>query len=368
MRMKGKLIISSLALPLIAAIVLVLVNREPATAQTAQEGPPRTPVKVETAVSRPMSSHAVAPGTVISLHDARISAEVAGRLEWIVDVGDELESGDVIARIDDSTLQLQLQDDMATIRRTQASVDYLKQQLARFEQLASEHNAAKDQIDDSRSQLTMAGQDLIQAQVARDRTLDLIRRSEIRAPFSGQVVERLRQAGEFLSVGGEVIRLVDTRNIEVRAQAPITVAPYLYDGQDVEIIDGTRSVPSKIRRVIPVGDARSRLIEVRIDIDDPTLVIGAPVRVSLPQSEPMNVVAVPRDALILRQDNTYLFKVNDEGTVEQINVQTGIGNGAYIEVRGNVFDGDQVVVRGGERLQPGQPVTVAADFSGVQDQ
>lgn len=366
--MKTKLIIASLIVSILAAVLLTLSNRESAQAQVAPQAPPPTPVKVETASSRPMSSHAVAPGTVISLHDARISAEVAGRLTWIVDVGDEVEADAVIARIDDSTLQLQLRDDMATIKRIEANLAYLGQQLTRFEQLASQHNAAKDQIDESRAQLTMAEQDLVQARIARDQTLDQIRRSEIRAPFAGQVVERLRQAGEFLNVSGEVIRLVDTRNIEIRAQAPISVAPFLYEGQEVEVVDGSRSVASQIRRVIPVGDARSRLIEVRIDVDDPTLVIGAPVRVSLPQSEPMQVVAVPRDALILRQDNTYVFKVTDDGNVEQVNVQTGIGNGAYIEVRGNVFDGDEVVVRGGERLQPGQPVTVAAEFSVSPDQ
>ncbi|MEE9141490.1 MAG: hypothetical protein V3U59_02150 [Gammaproteobacteria bacterium] len=76
---------------------------------------------------------------------------------------------------------------------------------------------------------------------------------------------------------------------------------------------------------------------------------------------PVTVVAVPRDALILRQDNVYLFKVTDEGTVEQVAVRTGVGNGRMIEVQGDVRPGDRIVVRGGERLQPGQAVTIASD-------
>ena len=77
----------------------------------------------------------------------------------------------------------------------------------------------------------------------------------------------------------------------------------------------------------------------------------------LPKSAPSDVVAVPRDALILREEATYVFKLQGD-TVQQISVTTGIGNGSHIEVRGEVLPGDQIVIRGGERLQPGQNVLV----------
>jgi SOS-response transcriptional repressor LexA len=103
------------------------------------------------------------------------------------------------------------------------------------------------------------------------------------------------------------------------------------------------------------------MIEVRISLNESDWVIGSAVRVALPEAKPVQVVAVPRDALILRQNSTYLFKVNGDDTVEQVTVTTGIGSGALIEVNGDVHDGDLVVVRGGETLRPGQAVMIAKD-------
>ena len=85
------------------------------------------------------------------------------------------------------------------------------------------------------------------------------------------------------------------------------------------------------------------------------------MRVELPRGEPVEVVAVPRDALILRQDSVYLFRVGADNVVEQVPVQTGVGHGELIEVRGDIRQGDRVVIRGGERLRSGQTVTVAQE-------
>lgn len=327
----------------------------------AQQPPPAT-VEVQQAHRQSLAAMAIAPGTVVSRNDARIASEIAGRLIEVAEVGRAVEAGEVIARIDDRTLRLQLQDDIATIRRLEANFAYLERQVARLEQLAEQNNAARDQLDESRRQLEMAQQDLVRARIARDQTEHRISLTQVQSPFPGRIVERFRQGGEFLPVGGEVVRLVDTHNIEVRARAPLSVATHLIDGMPVTVRDADgHQVESTIRAVIPVGDERSRLIEVRVALDEGTWAIGSPLRVELPNSEPAEVVAVPRDALILRQNRTYLFKLLEDNSVEQVSVQTGIGNGDYIEVRGDVAAGDRVVVRGGERLRPGQPVQVIAD-------
>jgi RND family efflux transporter MFP subunit len=306
-----------------------------------------------------MASVIQAPGTVVSRNDARIAAEISGRLNWVAEPGDVVEQGAVIARIDDRALRLQLQEDDATTKRLEANLVYLSQQLDRLQKLAQQNNAARNQLDESTAQKAMAEQDLVQARVSREQTLYQLHRTEVRAPFSGQIVERVAQAGEFIAVGGTIARLVDTTNIEVRARAPMSVAPYLFADMGVTVRDQRHFTENTIRSVIPVGDERSRMIEVRVTLAPDSWVIGSAVRVELPRSEAAEVVAVPRDALILRQDNIYLFKLVEDNKVEQIPVQTGVGNGSMIEVRGNINHGDQVVIRGGERLRPGQTVQIA---------
>jgi multidrug efflux pump subunit AcrA (membrane-fusion protein) len=100
------------------------------------------------------------------------------------------------------------------------------------------------------------------------------------------------------------------------------------------------------------------MFEVRVAANDPQWIVGSPVRVSLPNSEPRELVAIPRDALVLRGNDVFIMRVKDDNTVERVDVRTGIGLGGLVEVSGDVSDGDRVVTRGGERLQTGQAVRI----------
>jgi len=328
-------------------------------AQGAPEQPP-APVKVSRAQLREMSSVVYAPGTIVSRNDADIASEVSGRLVSVAEVGDFIEAGGLIAKVDDTFLKLELQNADAIIKRLEANLTYRNNQLERFENLARQQSASVGEMDEARSQRDMAEQDLVQARIAHDQIKYRLERTSVKAPFSGHIVERFRQGGEYISVGGEVARLVDTTNIEVQARAPMEVAAYVKAGLPVSVKDDKgREVNGEIRAIVPVGDERSRLIEVRITLDEQPWVIGGAVRVALPKSSPQEVVAVPRDALILRENVTYVYKLNDDGTVEQVSVVTGVGNGPLVEVRGNLEAGDEVVTLGGERLRPGQTVSIA---------
>lgn len=92
---------------------------------------------------------------------------------------------------------------------------------------------------------------------------------------------------------------------------------------------------------------------------DPNWIIGSPVRVALPNSEPRDLVAIPRDALVMRGSDIFIMRVNSDNTVERVDVETGIGLGGFVEVIGDISRGDRVVTRGGERLRPGQAVSIA---------
>jgi len=325
---------------------------------TPQEAP-AAPVQVSEALFTDMAPSVLVPGTVVSRNDARIAAEVPGQLTFVAEVGDRAERGDVIARIDAQALEIQLKNDEATIRRLEANLRYLDQQLERTRRLTEQQVVAANDLEQLQSQYETAEQELVQAQVGKEQTEFRLERTRVRAPFAGRVVERLQQPGGYIGMGGEIVRLVDTDHIEVRAQAPLVVAPYLREGMSVLVKGEEQQAESKIRTVVQVGDERSRMFEVRLGIEGQPWIIGSPVRVALPSSSPQQVVAVPRDALVLRSDSIYLFKVSDEGKAERVVVETGIGHASLIEVRGDVAAGDRIVVRGGERLRPGQAVEVA---------
>ena len=326
-------------------------------AALAQLAPP-APVTVDQARRDTWFSSLWVPGTVVSRHDARIGAETDGRITWVADVGTHIAAGDIIARIDDGDLQLALSDNQARLDSLRAQQRYQENNTKRLQRLAEQNNAAINQLDEARSILEMTVQDIRRAEVAVAQTERRIDQTHVKAPFPGVVVERLVQAGEFVSRGAQVARLVDTENREIRVQAPLSVAGFVREGLEVSVRHQDHESLSPIARVIPVGDERSRMFEMRIAANDPAWVVGSPVRVALPSSDPRELVAIPRDALVLRGTEVYVLRVTADNTVEKVEVDTGIGLGAMIEVIGNVSDGDRVVVRGAERLQPGQSVTV----------
>ncbi len=325
---------------------------------SAQSGPPPAPVRVAEAIATRMTAQTWAPGTVVSRADARIAAEGAGQLTWVAEVGDIVRRGAPVARIDRSSLAIQLKNDEAQIKRLEAALTLADQQLARSRRLAAEQIVAANALEQAEAQRETASQNLAAAHLAREQTQFRISRLTVRAPFAGRVVERYQQAGSYASVGLDVVRLVNVEDLEVSARAPLSVEPFLVEGLEVVVEGDGRRGTGRVSRIVRVGDERSRMFELRVAVDGRDWLVGGAVKVALPSSAPRDVVAVPRDALVLRSDAIYVFRVLDGDTVERVAVETGVGNGDLIEVSSEVNPGDRIVVRGGERLRPGQAVAV----------
>jgi len=336
----------------------VLVAVLPAAGAAQGQGqPPPPPVAVVRVTDGNLNATVTATGTVISRNDARLAAEVTGRLDWVAEPGARVVKGAALARVDTRTLALQLREDEAALARLAANVELLDTQLARLNALP-EGIASRSQIDEAAARLSMARHEHEQAGAARDRTQHLIERAVIRAPFPGHVVERIRQLGEYVAAGTEVLRLTDTGNVEVVARAPVAEAGHLAVGQAVTVHGSAKRAESKIRAIVPVGDERSRLLEVRVAIAGDGWPIGSAVRVELPAARASAGLVVPRDAVIVRADGAHVFRVGKGDVAERIAVRLGNGNSDRVEIQGGLAAGDRVVVRGGERLRAGQAVTV----------
>ncbi|HEY6125009.1 MAG TPA: hypothetical protein VIV63_10165, partial [Steroidobacteraceae bacterium] len=151
--------------------------------------------------------------------------------------------------------------------------------------------------------------------------------------------------------------LVNDQDLEIVARAPLTTADTVTAGADVQLIDGDRKATGKVRAIIPVGDERSRMVELRITMTD-SWRVGAPVRVEIAPRSLRKVVTVPRDAVILRQGASYVMRVRPDNTAERVAVNIGPGQANHVQIDGLLKAGDRVIIRGGERLEPGQTVKV----------
>lgn len=315
-------------------------------------------VKVAVASVREMAPATLVPGTVVSRSDARLSAEVEGRLTRVADVGTVVAKGEVLAEIEDTALRLQMTELEAQVKRAEARLRFLESEENRFEQLAQSNLAAITQLEQTQSDRDVARGDLEIAQARLEQTADRLARTSIRAPFAGVVVERLMTPGERALEGSNVVRLVDQTHLEIRARAPLEYFPFVRPGQMLDISANGQAALASVRAIVAVGDENTHQFELRLDLDGQPFQVGQTLRVSIPTSDSREVLTVPRDALVLRPEGQSVFIVDANNQAQQITVVAGVGQGEDIEISGAVSPGDRVVIRGNERLQPGQAVTV----------
>lgn len=298
-------------------------------------------------------------GTVVSRSDAFLSAEVEGRLVRVADVGTRVAEGEVVAVIEDTALRLRAQELAAEVARARARLNFLEAELSRFERLAETNLAAISQIEQTRSERDIAASDLAVVSSRLSQVEDQLERTRITAPFPGVIAERVAQAGERVASGTRVVRMVNPDRLEVVARAPLNYYRYVRPGDELALTAGfDNTLSAEVRTLVSVGDESRHVFELRLDLESAFLPVGQTVRVTIPTADVREVLAVPRDALVLRGDGIAVFIVDDENKAQRIRVTTGIGEGEWIEVRGPIQPGDKVVVRGNERLRPGQDVNI----------
>lgn len=300
------------------------------------------------------------PGSVVSRDDAKLATSAAGRLEFVAEVGTRLKAGDRVAKLEDQAILLHLEDLRSEVMRVKAQRELAQRQKERFESLAANRSIAANQVDEARAQVEQYAAQLRQAE-ARVRTAQYeLEQTEVRAPFPGVVSERLVQRGEFVATGASIAHLVDTTHLEARVQAPLALAAMLRADMELPIRFGDRNSKAKVRAVVPVGEERSRQFELRLSFVDNLPMVGSAIEVALPEREPVRAMAVPRDALVVRADGSYVMRVAGNGNSERVAVRAGASDGELTAVEGPLNAGDLVIVRGAERLSDGQKVQLAS--------
>lgn len=327
----------------------------------AQGGPPGANVRVGLASIQSIAPQTIVPGTVVSRSDARLAAEVTGRLIEVADVGTVVAKGDVVAKIEDTVILLRKQELLAEVERAQARLRYLESEEGRYVKLAKSNLAAATKLEETRSDRDVSRGDLQVANSRLAQVEDQLARTSIRVPFSGIVVERLMMPGERVDIGENVVRVVDQQHLEVIARAPLEYYAFVQPGQQLDIRTGNVVAKGVVRTVVAVGSENTHLFEIRLDIESNLFPVGQTLRVSVPTSNARDALVVPRDALVLRPGVISVFVVDNEQKAKQVIVTTGIGAGDNIEVSGDLSDGNTVIIRGNERLRPGQSVSIMED-------
>ncbi len=329
----------------------------------AQDETIATPITVTEVLSSNLAPMVPAAGTVFSRNETQITAGMAGRLEWLAEPGDFVEAGTVVAKFDCEMLGLQRERQLAQADRAKINFDRLAKEVGRLQSVSDASAIAEIQLDRTVADRDLAGSDLRIAKITIRETDSQLSRCSVRAPFSGVVTIRMRNAGEDVERSTVLAAMTDTENLEVRASVPIRYLPRMIAGESAEVRMNDLRLESRIRKVIPAANSQSQTFEVRLDLpaDAPRLVAaGQLVSVSLPLSANL-ALTVPRDSVILREDGAFVMRINDDAKAERVAVEVKEASGDQIAVIGALQSGDRVAVRGAEALDDGELVAVQTE-------
>ncbi len=348
------------ATALLAALLTGCAEPPPPTAAA-----PR-PVKVERVADSATATHETFIGTLRARQRAELGFEQPGRIAAIlVDVGDRVRAGQVLARLDASPAQWRL--DKAQADRTAAAAALAERatQLRQHESLARDKIISATALEAAQTQHRLA---LSQLQAA-DAALAMARRdltlSDIKAPFDGEIVARAAQPHSDIAAGQPVLQIEAGQTLEVVSMLPEAVAARLAPGQAATARIGTPAQtgsthPLKLERLSARSESGSLVQAVfRLDGAAPGLRSGAVVSVELPHATTTAGISVPAPALLPAAEpgSASVFLLDAaQGRLVRRAVQLGKGvlPGGRIPVSAGLHAGDQVVVAGAAFLTEGQ--------------
>lgn len=352
-----------------ACIALGLnVNAEPVAAQGGPAG-----VSTEVVSLREVAETVSVFGQVVAGRQSDVATRVVGVVEGSdFRVGDTVKAGDIIFRLDTERLDIELDQARAELAIAEAGVvvaearvERTRKALERTRTLVANATVSQAQLDDRNGEYAEALGSLQQAEAritaAKAGLSAATYNAEnaiIRAPFDGAILEVTAEVGEFVSAGAVVVRLLDSGSLEVEANVPSRFIGALQSDQTVTArTDAGGELTMELRAILPTefSSTRTRPVRFSISSDKTEIAVGQTVTLDVPVSRPEEVLIVPKDAVVQSGGGWQVF-VNDGGTAAPRRVEIGRSIGNAFEVLGGLELGDEVVVRGNERLRPGQEI------------
>ena len=358
--MRGKQAGSAFA-AILAALALSSCNGE-----TAEPNEPRPALTVELVSPARMTlpDVLVASGEVAPWQEAIIGAEVSGiRLEEVlVNVGDTVKQGQLLARFNEDSLRADLARLEAAVAEAAANDAKAKAEAARAERLATAEAMSAQMVQSYRTTAQVAAAQLASAKAQRDAQALKVRYARVVAPDDGVISARTATVGAVGNLGTELFRLVRRSRLEWRAEVPADALVRLAPGIEatVQTLDG-KSVTGKLRQVSPTVDTGTRNGIAFVDLPQGSgLAAGmyATGRFTLASRE---AVTLPETAIVLRDGNRYLMKVDAQQRVHEVKVETGRRTRDAIEILGGVKPDERFVRSGGAFVTDGDLVKVVTN-------
>ncbi|MEM8835841.1 MAG: efflux RND transporter periplasmic adaptor subunit [Planctomycetota bacterium] len=355
---------------MVAFALLVGIAAPSAPAQ----GPPPAKVRFDGVRTEVIDQYREVTGELRAARSSRVAAQEEGLvLQFPVEVGQRIERGEVIARLDAELreiavrrLEAELEASSATIDERVAQLERAERDYKRLEDAARMQGVNRVEVDNAGSDVSAARARLSEARAAalgaEARLAEAQRRLRdmtIVAPFTGVVFEKRTDVGEWLGEGDTIVRLIATDTIDAYLEVPQQFLAACEPGKTVQLrvtaVGGVIDAP--VAAILPQGDELARTFPVRVRMPEGSGVRpGMSVTGLVPTGSAGESMTIHKDALLRNDVGNYVF-IDAGGLSAVAPVQVLFASGERLAIRSPRLEpGMRVVIEGNERMFPGQPL------------
>lgn len=271
-------------------------------------------------------------------------------IRLLVEEGDEVERGDLLITLEDD-------EQRNALAKVESQVQKARRDWERQKSLFERELVAEEVF-------TQATYDLEQLEIGLDDTERELSYTEVRAPIRGTITGRTISVGDYVTLNQQLFDMVDFDSLVVRVYVPERDLARIAVGQPVRLASQAavgRVFGGTVDRIAPVVDSRTGTVKSTIMVPyREGLLPGMFLQVEIVTAVRDDALLVPKRALILDDDQSFVFRVSDDDTVERLPVVAVLQDAASVEVAKGLAIGDRVVVAGQAGLKPGDSVRVVA--------
>ncbi len=332
-------------------------------------------VDIDKVISEPLLQTMPVIGRFVAKESGVVATRIAERVHKMqVQVGDRVEKGDVLVELASDRLDSQIQILKADLIRMESQLAKeiannrkMKQTHKRILALRTSSAFRKDREEDSERDLeiskemvTRAKADILQSKAKLKMGKIALQDANIKAPYPGVVLKQHTLPGNYVRIGDPIITLLNDTDLEIEVDVPSIRALDLKPYTNVKAnLQNGLSFNAVIRAIIPQENSQTRAVAVRLTAKDGPFKQGIAgnqsVKLKLPIGDNANVVTVHKDAVLIKNGKKIVF-VFKKGIANMQTTKLGRAVGNRFEVLAGLQPGDLVVVRGNERLRPGEPI------------
>ena len=295
-----------------------------------------------------------------------VSAKADGRIDQLlVEEGDKVTAGMVIARLDTNELAAQVMQADGQVLQAKATLEQNELNFRRMDTLYRQNAVSAQSLDSARTQ-----RDLAQGGVnAAEGNLLLLRarleNANIISPLTGVVVKRYVQAGTFSKAGAPIVAVADVTSLLAKAVVGEAQISELKIGIPVTIrVNALKDQEFKgtLTRLSPAASLPARTFTAEVNIPNPQNILKAGMfaKADIAGQLRTKIIAVPESSLVLREDQKTVFVVAEGNKVVQKVLKLGDAAGGWVEVLDGVKEGEQIVIAGQHKLKDGASIRIGA--------